>query len=213
MVFPADGHIAVFTKPPVPGLVKTRLVAALGAHGAAAMHEHLLVRTLRTVTGTGASASLWIAGDTADAALRACTDEFALPVHRQTGDDLGQRMAAALRASLGTYRRVLLIGSDCPVLTTAHLHEAADRLDHDTPAVFIPAEDGGYVLVGVFATPDEHLATLLHAAFHDIPWSTAHVMRITRERLAAARVHWAELPPLWDIDRPEDLTRLRDTLR
>lgn len=213
MAFPADSHIAVFTKPPTPGLVKTRLVPALGAHGAAALHEYLLVRTLHMVSGAGASASLWIAGNPADEALRACTDDFFLPAHRQTGDDLGQRMAAALRASLGAYRRVLLIGSDCPALTAAHLREAAAQLDHDTPAVFIPAEDGGYVLVGVHVQSGAHLDALLRAAFDDMPWSTEHVMRITRQRLTAERIRWAELPRLWDVDRPEDLARLSQTLR
>ncbi|TAL53313.1 TIGR04282 family arsenosugar biosynthesis glycosyltransferase [Pandoraea sp.] len=213
MAFPADSHIAVFTKPPTPGLVKTRLVPALGAHGAAALHEYLLVRTLHMVASADASASLWVAGNPADAALRACTDDFALPAHRQTGADLGGRMALALRASLGAHRRVLLIGSDCPALTAAHLREAAARLDCDTPAVFIPAEDGGYVLVGVHAPACTHLDVLLRAAFDDIPWSTEDVMRFTRERLSAKRIRWAELPPLWDVDRPEDLARLRGTLR
>ncbi|HET7401984.1 MAG TPA: DUF2064 domain-containing protein [Usitatibacter sp.] len=96
--------------------------------------------------------------------------------------------------------RVLLIGSDCPAITPAHLAEAAAALpEHD--AVFTPAEDGGYVLVG--------LARALPQAFEHVAWGSDAVMAATRERLAAAGARWHEMPPLWDVDRPDDYHRLQ----
>ncbi len=119
-------------------------------------------------------------------------------LHRQRGDDLGARMQAALRSALDRGRPALLIGTDCPALDAAHLAAAADAL-RDRDAVFVPAEDGGYVLVGLARAVD---------AFEGIAWGGAGVMAATRARLAAAGASWRELPPLWDVDRPEDLRRL-----
>jgi glycosyltransferase A (GT-A) superfamily protein (DUF2064 family) len=94
----------------------------------------------------------------------------------------------------------LLIGSDCAVLTPGLLRRAAAALaDHDM--VFVPAEDGGYVLVGARA------GARLAPAFTGIAWSTARVMAQTREALAAAAIGMAELEPLWDIDEPADWQR------
>ena len=67
--------------------------------------------------------------------------------------------------------------------------------------VVIPAEDGGYVLIGM-RQPQPSL-------FEAMPWSTGVVMAETRKRVAGAKLRCRELPTLWDIDRPEDLERLR----
>jgi len=68
--------------------------------------------------------------------------------------------------------------------------------------VFGPAEDGGYVLIGLARRPTAEL-------FEDIAWGTATVMQETRARLARGDWRWRELALLWDVDRPEDLPRLR----
>ena len=67
-------------------------------------------------------------------------------------------------------------------------------------AVFIPAKDGGYVLVGL-RQPQPGL-------FHGIDWSTERVMAQTRQRAHALGVALRELAPLWDVDTPDDLARL-----
>ena len=93
---------------------------------------------------------------------------------------------------------LIIIGTDCPALTTAHLQAAADALvGHD--AVVIPAEDGGYVLIG--------LRRPLPVVFERIEWSTPRVMGQTRERLGQAKVSWKELPALWDVDDAQDWVR------
>jgi glycosyltransferase A (GT-A) superfamily protein (DUF2064 family) len=109
-------------------------------------------------------------------------------------------MRHTLEAAAARGERMLLIGSDCPAITAEHLARAAAALEaHD--AVFTPAEDGGYVLVGI-ARPLPHV-------FEDVAWGTDGVMATTRARLGATGARWHELPPLWDVDRPDDYHRLR----
>jgi hypothetical protein len=114
----------------------------------------------------------------------------------QGDGDLGQRMARALGRALALHRHALLIGTDAPALDARRLAAAAAALaTHD--AVFVPALDGGYALVG--------LARPAPALFDGIAWSTAQVMRQTRERARALALRWAELEPVADIDEPADL--------
>ena len=111
--------------------------------------------------------------------------------------DLGARMRHALHSALASRSHAILIGTDCPLLDVSYLACASAALD-DHPAVFGPAEDGGYVLVGLARAVD---------AFSGIPWSTADTMALTRAKLAAQRVRWQELPTLWDVDSAADLER------
>jgi len=106
-------------------------------------------------------------------------------------------MASAFAEHAGA---LLLIGTDCPALTVEHLTSAATALRNGNDAVFIPAEDGGYVLVGL-RRPQPGL-------FEGIDWGTGKVMAQTRERLAALGLRWVEPATLWDVDRPADLCRL-----
>ena len=93
-----------------------------------------------------------------------------------------------------------MIGTDCPVLEPAHLHEAAARLRDAAEVVVIPAEDGGYVLIG--------LRRPRRALFDAMPWGTGSVMLETRRRTEALGLVLHELSTLWDIDVPLDLARL-----
>ena len=119
---------------------------------------------------------------------------------RQNRGDLGARMLAAVAA---TATSTIVIGTDCPALTPDHLRTAADILRGGTDAVIIPAEDGGYVLIGLRAPAP--------ALFSNMPWSTPTVMKETRRRLRDLRLTWREPLTLWDLDLPNDLERLRAT--
>ena len=121
---------------------------------------------------------------------------------RRREGDLGTRMALALESALAAGSPALLIGCDCPVLTPAYLREAAAALAEGNDAVFGPAEDGGYALIGAARSPSAQL-------FEDIAWGTSTVMQATRARLARGNWRWRELELLWDLDRPEDLLRWR----
>jgi len=193
-------RIAVFAKAPVAGRVKTRLAPLLGEERAARLHARLVQRALRTAFEAGlGDVELWCAPDESHAFFGECRTRFGPVLQRQEGRDLGERMRHALECATARGERVLLIGSDCPAITAAHLVEAAAALSaHD--AVFTPAEDGGYVLVG--------LARALPHVFQDVAWGSDAVMASTRERLVAAGARWHEMPPLWDVDRPDDYHRL-----
>lgn len=193
-----DTHVIVFAKAPVPGEVKTRLVPALSAEAAARLAERLLHDTLDRVARAGAaSVELCCAPDAEHPALRAAAARIGARMSVQRGADLGARMSEALQRALDSSRRVLLIGTDCPALDPGRLAAADSALAIGREAVFIPARDGGYVLVGLRRFD----ATL----FSDIEWGSEHVMAETEARLAGLGWRWAKLAPLSDIDRPEDL--------
>lgn len=196
--------LIVFAKAPVPGLAKTRLIPALGAEGAAALHAALVERALETGLSAADAQGWWMTlcctPDASHPFFADCAEDFEIDLTEQIDDaDLGQRMLAALNAALADEERALLIGSDCPALTRKHLLAAAEALlVHDM--VLIPAEDGGYVLVGARKT---------HAAmFANIRWGEGTVLASQLEALKACGLSCATLDALWDVDLPQDLPRL-----
>ena len=197
---PEGVRVAIFAKAPVPGEVKTRLQALLGADGAAALHAGLVRHALSTAIEARVGAvELHCAPDATHPFFERCAEEFRVRLEPQEGKDLGARMRDAFERTLAQDSALIVIGSDCPTLKVSHLRAAADALaQHD--AVLVPAEDGGYVLIG--------LALSIPALFAGVDWGSSAVMRQTRERLAAAKVTCVELPALWDVDRPEDYARL-----
>jgi len=195
---PARVGVAILARAPVPGQAKTRLIPALGAAGAAGLQRWLLQRTVATALAADIGpVTLWCAGDPRHPDFAHCRGFGPVALRPQAEGDLGARMLVALRES--PTGATLVIGTDCPALTAAHLRAAARELDgHD--AVLLPAEDGGYVLVGTVRPLPE--------IFAGIDWGTAQVMVQTRARLRAAGLRWSEPATLWDVDRPADLDRL-----
>ncbi len=194
----------IFAKAPQPGAVKTRLIPALGAQGAAALHARLAEHTLATACAAGASVvELHCAPDASDAFFHLCGGKYGVALAAQTGGDLGDRMFAAFAKALSTTSYTILIGTDCPGLTVQHLHQARLALTDGNDAVFVPAEDGGYALIGL-SRCDARL-------FEDMAWGRAEVMAQTRARLRELRWRWRELDTLWDVDRPADYRRLMES--
>jgi rSAM/selenodomain-associated transferase 1 len=201
--------VVVFAKAPVPGQVKTRLIPALGAAGAAALalrllrhalHEAVRARMPSARDGGPGLVELCVAPHRRHPAFDAIAAAHPPLQWAEQGDgDLGARMARALGRHLAAGRAALLIGTDAPALDAPMLRAAAAALArHD--AVFVPALDGGYALVG--------LSRPAPTLFEGIAWSTGTVMAETRARAAAAGLRWQELPAVADIDRPEDLAQL-----
>jgi rSAM/selenodomain-associated transferase 2/rSAM/selenodomain-associated transferase 1 len=192
-----DTGIAVFAKAPEPGLAKTRLIALLGAAGAAQLQQQLTARALATAQAAGTGAvTLWCAPDAGHPLLREVWPRRA----SQCAGDLGARLHAAAAAMLAAHAGVILIGTDCPALTADTLRTAARALaDHD--AAIAPAEDGGYVLLALRRT-DPRL-------FTGVDWGSDTVMASTRRNLAALGWRWLEMPVSWDVDRAADFARLR----
>lgn len=199
-----DPAILVFAKAPVAGQVKTRLIPLLGADGAAVLHRQLLAHALTVArSATAGPLELWCAPDTTHPYLQTIAAAHGATLHRQLGNDLGVRMAHAFADALQMHERAICIGADCPALTARHLRDADTALRMHNDAVFAPAEDGGYALVG--------LARRVPDIFDGIAWGGAQVMAQTRERMRAAGMRWHELETLWDVDRPEDLQRLQQS--
>jgi len=191
--------IAVLAKAPVPGFANTRLIPAIGAHAAAVLQERMTERTVATALEAGVGpVTLWGAPDAGHDSFLKMVVQHPIALRPQAQGDLGARMLAAIAAGPGP---VLVIGTDCPALTAVHLRGAARALrDEGADVVLIPAEDGGYVLIGTRA-PYPQL-------FSGIAWSTPRVLAETRARVIAQRLRLAELPPLWDVDTEADLARL-----
>jgi rSAM/selenodomain-associated transferase 1 len=199
--------VLVFAKAPVAGEAKTRLIPALGAAGAAALHERLVDRALATAVAAAVGpVELCCTPDDPHPALAALARMHGASLAAQGAGDLGARMNAAFRRALAGAPAAIVIGCDCPALTPEHLRAAAAALAGGVDAVLAPAEDGGYVLIG--------LARGAPSLFERIAWGGPTVMAETRARLAALGLRWQELATLWDVDRPADLDRLpRELLR
>lgn len=197
-----DFPLAILAKAPIPGRVKTRLIPRLGAEGAAELHRRLVWHTLKTAVAatSPASITLWTglaAPHTEEHAFfDECAEHFGIRLRAQPGGDLGIRMHAALAAMPGPG---LVIGCDCPMLDATLLQRCQNSLAA-LDCVLLPAEDGGYALVGSRRV-DRRL-------FADIDWSTERVMAQTLSHIAELGWTYACPARVWDVDRPADIDRL-----
>lgn len=195
-----DCALIIFAKAPVPGLAKTRLAPMLGADGAARLAARMLASTVqRALEADIGPVELCCAPDASHDAFRRLGLEHGIALSEQGDGDLGERMHRAFVRTLAQHARTILIGTDSPDLDAAALRDAADAL-RDHPAVFAPASDGGYVLVG--------LTRPMPFLFADIPWSTSEVMAQSRLRLSKYGVAVHEMQTRRDIDEPDDLDYL-----
>lgn len=191
--------IAIFAKAPIPGFAKTRLIPALGAEGAARLQDQLVARAVTVAQAANIGpVSLWCTPDVRHECFARMATTTGVELHQQTQGDLGSRMSAAFSVLLRA-GPTLLMGTDCALMTPELLRNCAAHLRHDADAVFLPVEDGGYILVGL-NRPSPSI-------FVDIPWHGGDVMRVTRARGALHGLRLAEPAILWDIDRPEDYAR------
>lgn len=193
--------LLVFCKAPIAGEVKTRLIPALTAEEAAALHQALTLRTLETATAAFTDVELWCAPALEHAFFSECRSRFAVELHLQRGADLGMRMHDAFVSALTRYQSAVVIGTDCPCLSAADLRAARGALQQGAQAVLGPADDGGYVLLG--------LRRVCPELFTDIPWGSGSVAGITRARLRRLGWGWSELACRSDVDTPADLFRWR----
>lgn len=182
-------RLSIFARLPVPGEVKTRLIPALGAEGAARLYARLLAMTVGVARDSGLEFELRVTGG--EPALFHAIYGADIAVVPQGKGDLGARMARVDGPAL-------IIGSDCPAMSAPLLKAAAAALT-EREVVIGPATDGGYYLIG-FTRPTPFL-------FADMAWSTANVFGETLARLAARQIAPAVLPELSDVDTAEDLAR------
>ena len=195
-----DCVLMVFSKAPVPGSVKTRLIPVLGEEGCTELYKSLLHRTLQTCQDAGFSnIQLWCFPDTSHPYFTTCSGLFGTSLQEQRGGDLGERMWFALSDALQQHPHGIIIGCDCPGLSPQDLIHAADMLEKGYDIVIGPSEDGGYYLLGGNVAECD--------LFRDINWGTSAVLSLTRDRIRELKLSCYELQEHWDIDKPKDLRR------
>ena len=193
--------VIIFAKAPIPGLAKTRLIPVLGEEQSALLHAALAERAIVTAQKSGAEAVELCCTPNCDAAFfQYCAEDFDVTLTEQGDGDLGERMLRAFDDVLQEFDKAVIIGADCPAMTAKHIRSAAQALD-DVDVVLMPAEDGGYVLIGATRT-DARM-------FAGIDWGTPEVLSAQRLNLVSCGLKWLETDTLWDVDRPEDLERLK----
>ena len=183
----------VFTKPPVPGTVKTRLIPALGPKGAAQLHAAMAADVFDLVRQAGLQLTVSLAGDPQHPWAQALD----CPVEPQVQGDLGARMEHALRGG-----ECIALGTDAPTLPVELLRQLSRPGDE---VLLGPAFDGGYYALA-WSRPRPQL-------LRGIAWSTETVLA---ETMLAARSHDipVRLLPFWyDVDTPDVLALLVQQLR
>ncbi len=207
---PAAVQILIFTRYPVSGKTKTRLIPALDPSTAAQLHRRMTEHVLdvaRCVRKTSQADSPEISIAYTGAAKK-CFRAWLGPGLRyvsQGRGDLGARMKSAFAATFGKgAKSVLAIGTDIPELSHQILSQAIEGLQsHDV--LLGPAGDGGYYLIGMKRfQPD---------LFTAIDWGSRYVLQQTKDVAKRGGLAVMELKPLNDVDRPEDLTALRNDAR
>ncbi|WP_114416196.1 TIGR04282 family arsenosugar biosynthesis glycosyltransferase [Marinospirillum perlucidum] len=190
-------EIAVLARAPVPGQCKTRLLSEFTPEEAAAIQAELTRDTLsQALAADLGPVTLWTAGDSEHPFFMQLLQHYPqLQLKPQPPGDLGQKMHLIFTA---TGWPCLLLGSDCPVITASLLRQVAEAL-RQVDAVFLPAEDGGYGLVGLHS-PCQGL-------FNQVPWGSNQVMTETRKLLQKEKLVWSEVASIWDVDYPEDVRR------
>jgi len=191
-------HLILFVKAPRYGAVKTRLARDVGRLNAWTFYRRALGRIVRRL-GRDRRWQTWLAvtPDRAARTFRPRPDRGARIIAQGRGD-LGQRMARAFaRVPSGA---AVLIGADIPGITPAHVAEAFRRLAA-FEAVFGPAADGGYWLVGFRAPPPA-------AVFRGVRWSGPHALADTLANIRGKKIA-PMLPVLEDVDDGAALARTR----
>ncbi|MEM7584437.1 MAG: TIGR04282 family arsenosugar biosynthesis glycosyltransferase [Acidobacteriota bacterium] len=196
----------LFTKPPHPGKVKTRLIGELSAEQAAAMHRAFLGDVSEQLAGGRFRlCTAWALAEEEDAPhhlVAAESDHVA-----QAAGDLGDRLFAGLQEAAEEAACVGAIGSDHPELGAEQVEEAFRRVERGADVVFGPSFDGGYYLIALAR------AAVRRELFAGIPWSTPAVLEASLERCRELGLIVEQLEVAHDIDFVEDLRGLADRLK
>ncbi|MCX7096979.1 MAG: TIGR04282 family arsenosugar biosynthesis glycosyltransferase [Methylococcales bacterium] len=195
-----DAVLMVFCKAPVAGQVKTRLYTEISPEAAAQLQMELANNLLQWAAASQlCPVQLWCSPSDKHEFFSRCAEAYPITLQVQQGADLGERMHHAFCQALGRYPKAILIGCDCPSLNKADLEEALTHLNPQTDCVLAPAEDGGYVLIGLKQAHPE--------LFDNMPWGSAEIAALTRSRIKRYNLSHHELKQQWDLDTPQDLRR------
>jgi len=190
--------LIIFVKAPIAGEVKTRLAADIGNEKALEVYWQLLETTKKVALHLAIDKLIWSNKGWAD--NESFWPEESFECHLQEGFELGEKMSNALEFHFKQgYTKLLLIGSDCPEISTDILQEAINSLDQND-LVIGPAIDGGYYLIGMKKLHPE--------LFNEMKWSHAKVLEQTIQKAKANALRYHLLKALSDIDNLSDLNFL-----
>ena len=188
-----DTLLIVFVKNIILGKVKTRLAKTIGTQGAFEVYKHIVEITELETSKMKSDTRIYFS-DVVIEEKWSDSEKFV-----QKGKDLGERMKNAFIDGFSDgYKRIILIGSDLPDITSEIINEGLDQLKNKE-VVFGPAEDGGYYLIG--------LTNVVHSIFEDKPWSTSSLLKLTLEELEKQNRSYHLLQKMNDIDTIEDLKK------
>ena len=191
--------ISVFSRSPIPGRTKTRLIPVLGQLGAAKLHELMLERTLATVYQAQVGpVCLVVTGR--HVFFEKLTERFEIDVVLQTDGSLGKKMFSEVERVLARDSAVCLVGSDCPGIVTQDFLEVHKALSEDKDLVIGPSNDGGYYLIAM-SKPYDFL-------FSQMRWGEASVFEMTLDQATRENLKIHLLETKSDIDVPGDLAKL-----
>lgn len=176
----------------------------LSAEQARDVHIELSQGTLQLVSAPQlCSVQLWCSPDTSHSFFQSCRDNYRVSLHQQQGQNLGERMHHAITDALILYSNVLLLGCDCPSLIADDIEHAISHLKHND-IVLAPAEDGGYVMIGMKkSNPD---------VFSNMAWGNNTVLSTTRKRIKEQGLSFTEINTQWDVDTIVDYQRYLNRL-
>ena len=184
----------LFAKAPIPGRVKTRLAAAIGAVQAAELHRAFVADTLAKLAAFRDFADIELHTDTITDAW--IDSDVTQGLQAAGGLELKLLHAIATAIEAGRPQEMIL-GSDSPTLPRGHIHRL---LDSTADVSLGPCEDGGYYAIACRRVHPE--------MFAGVQWSTPHVLEQTERAARAAGLN-VERGDLWyDVDGSEDLARL-----
>ena len=182
--------IILFAKAPLAGQVKTRLEAALGAEATVELHTAFVLDMLDKLSTLRGAGGIELHTDIETDAWQ----RFDVAFRTQISGDLGSRMLHALRG-----KWACIVGSDAPTLPVSHLEAL---IESSADVALGPCEDGGYYAISCRRTHPE--------MFRGVEWSSARALEQTEESARRCGLSVQRGPGWYDVDRPEDLRRLRD---
>jgi len=189
--------LLVFTRSPIAGKCKTRLIPVLGEQGAADLQYNLLENIVMQLHSYKLCPfEIW-QSEPSNCFIH-LKSKFEFSIKTQKGNHLGQRMANAIDETLKKTTYTILIGSDCAEFSQDYLKNAIQLLTAKTAEVVIgPAIDGGYLLVG--------MSNFNSVIFQNIKWGSGDVLESTLANACNAGLKVSILDPLNDIDNAQDL--------
>lgn len=186
--------LIIFTKNPEAGKAKTRLAATIGNEAALAVYHRLLLHTATLTSDLPMDKFVFYSVQIMHEDI---WGEEIFFKQVQKGMELGERMENAFEDLFDKgYRKIVIIGTDCPELNSEIITNAFSSLNTQD-VVIGPARDGGYYLLG--------MKQLHSSLFKNMRWSTSEVLKETINKCRILKLNFDLLPTLTDIDEEKDL--------